>query len=238
MKKIVGIIFCIFVVLSFTACSLLETESSELTVEVEGVTYRGGFYDDNLLYPIDITLQEDFYTVDHKKIQHVDFERFDIVQSIGKGDINGVLYCVEEQWGQAKAYYADGDNFEYYYTIGVKNVKKNSEPVVITIPDIDAEKFDALMNFADKNRYKPFGATNKKTRRLPMPNSEETLSFYKKSKDGFLASVKGFDYYVDNDKLVFVYYYDHGYGKYEEIVVVDVPDELSQYFMELIATYH
>ncbi|NLD46731.1 MAG: hypothetical protein GX660_05960, partial [Clostridiaceae bacterium] len=35
-------------------------------------------------------------------------------------------------------------------------------------------------------------------------------------------------------KLLFLFFYDYGHGKYEEMVAVDVPDELGQYFIKLI----
>jgi len=39
---------------------------------------------------------------------------------------------------------------------------------------------------------------------------------------------------VIDGKLLLVFFYDYGHGKYEELVAVDVPDELGQYFIKLL----
>lgn len=236
MKRIIGIMLCAFNVLSLTACSPFDLEAAKVTIN--GITYRRGFYD-SLLYPDNITFQEGSNTVNGKVYHHVDFERFDCVHREGGGSTAGRLYCAEDQWKEAQAYYADSNNFLYYCSIGVKNETKGTAPVVFEISDIDPEKYDSLMTFADKNRYKAFGAANRKTHRMPIPNSEESpvLSFYKESKDGLLSSIKGCTFYVVDDKLVLLYRYDYGHGKYKEMLVVDPPKKLNQYFVELVKKY-
>lgn len=236
MKKTMGIIFYVFIVLSFTACSYFDLkprlEPSEVTID--GVTYRRGFYDD-LIHPVEITFQEGSYTVNDVEYRRVNYEQFDYVHCKGGGTTLGLLYCAEEQWEQAKAYYTDSDNFVYYCQIGVKDYTR--VPVVTAIPDMDPEKLDALINFAAENRYDPFSSTKKvETRRLPIPDRDESpaVFFYKECKDGFLTSNNSRKFYVDDDKLVALYFYDYGHGEYEEMEVVDVPDELSQYFVELV----
>ncbi|WP_310605222.1 hypothetical protein [Anaerosporobacter sp.] len=233
MKKVLWMIGSIFMILSLTACSSDEWPRTE---KIDGVTYRKGFYDDSLLnLNKDLTFEGDNYTIDAREFKHLDFEQFDVIRCRKIGYDNTILYCAEEQWKQAQSYYADDSNYDYYCQFGTENIYR--DPVIVAIPDVDSEKFEKLMDFAEKNRYKPSEPVNKNTRTLPIPDIVESpvIIFYKESKDGLLVSVRGYKFYIDNDKLVLLYYYNHGHGEYEEMLVVDVPDEFGQHFVELVA---
>lgn len=230
MKKTWNLLILLF---SYSVLFACKTNSIEpKTATIEGVTYRSGFYGD--LYPINFIYTDDTYRDGVNKFRRVNCEKFDLIKFANDGITYDLLYCAESQWEQAYAYYANGDNFVYYCMVGAHNVY--IEPVIITILNIDHEKFDALMVFANENSYNPFGS-NKNIRRLPIPDTDESprLVFYRESADGFFTSYRGNMFHVINDKLLLVLYYDYGHGEYEELVAVDVPDKLGQYFMELLA---
>lgn len=98
------------------------------------------------------------------------------------------------------------------------------------------------MDFAAANSYDPFDtkkSESAETIRLPIPDSGKAprLVFYKESKDGYFTSDKSYQFHIAGGNLLLVCYYDYGHGEYEELVAVEVPDELGQYFIELLAQY-
>lgn len=203
------------------------------TVTVDGITYRNGFYGD--LWPVNLTFDDGSIKDGNYEFRHVDYDKFDWIHSYVGGTTAGVLYCEESQWQQASVYYADNDNFVYYCLIGGKYVEHGA--VIETINNIESDKFDALMTFADENDYNPFGSNKDvETDRLPIPDKDESpeLIFYKESKDGYFTSFKGHTFHVLDGQLLFLFYYDYGHGEYEEMVAVNVPDELGEYFMKLL----
>lgn len=230
MKKIVLFVICAFFIVTLTACNIGLGVPNKITID--DITYRNGFYGD--LWPQNLTYGSGSYKVGSKEFHRVKCKKFDWVHSAIGDTTNGVLYCDESQWEKAHAYYADSENFVYYCKISAQYGK---DPVITTISDIDPKKFDELMKFADKNGYNPFGLNKKvKTRSLPIPDKDKSpeLTFYKESKDGFFTSYQGSTFHIVDDKLLLLYYYDYGHGKYEKMVAVNVPYELGQYFIKLL----
>jgi hypothetical protein len=235
MRRLALVVICVFLMLTLAACDIVFGVPQ--TVTIEGTVYRNGFYGD--LWPINLTYTGDSYEVGSNTFRRVNCEQFDWVYSAIGGTSNGVLYCAEGQWERAQAHYADDNNFTYYCQIGNKSDYR--DPEIVAIPEIDSRKFEALMAFADENSYHPFDPFGSNedvpTRRLPFPDKDESpvLIFYKESNDGFFVSFRGHKFYAIDDRLLFVFFYDHGYGAYEELVAVDIPDTIGQYFVELQA---
>jgi hypothetical protein len=200
------------------------------TVTIEGTTYRNGFYEG--LYPINFTYSADRIKVGSNYFRRIKYEKFECVKFSDDGTVTDIIYCAEGQWEQAHTYYADRDNFVYYCKIGRENIYRDS--LIEIIQDIEHEMFDKLMVFADENSYNPFNP-NKIiiTHRLTFPNNDDSpeLTLYRESNDGYFTSPKENKFYVVNNKLLLVYFYDYSHGEYEEIVTVDVPDELGKYFI-------
>ena len=42
---------------------------------------------------------------------------------------------------------------------------------------------------------------------------------------------------IPNEMMYMAYQYDHGHGEYEKLIAVEVPKELSDYFVEFISSY-
>jgi len=234
MKRLIFIALCVLLVLMLSSCAIASNAIVPITVTIDGVTYRDGFYGN--LWPEKLTYQDYVYEVGIWKFRRVDYDKYDWVHSAIGGTTSGVLYCAENQWEQAHEYYTDSSNFVFYCRIGAQYIDR--DPVIAVIPDIDFQKFNELLDFADKNSYNPF-VSNKdaKTRRLPMPGRDESpeLVFYCESNDGLFTSYRGNKFHIINNELLLVFFYDYGYGEYEELVAVDVPDKLGKYFIELLA---
>lgn len=230
MKKFLLAFFCLLSLMGLTSCRFYVPDS----VSVDGVVYRNGFY--GALWPCNLTYEDDVFQAGATEFRRVTCGNFNWIHSTAGTTANGVLYCAEDQWEEARAYYSNADNFVYYCKIGAKG--SGSEPVITAVSALDPEKFDALLTFAEKNSYDPFGSNQKaETRRLPVPDERESpqISFYRESKDGFFTSFKGDKFHVINGELWLVFYYDYGHGEYEELVAVAVPDELGQYFITFLA---
>ena len=214
----------------FAYLARLAAPKSTTSVTIDGVKYRSGFYGD--LYPVNLRYKSDYFRKGSKMFRRVDCEQFDWVQNSKQ-----LVFCAKSQWKRAQAYYADRDIFAYYCRIGVENIFSD-DPEIIAIPGMDSQKFDALMAFAEKNRYDPFGSNkNVKTRRLSMPDSGESqvIVFYRESSDGFFSSSRRYRFHILYDKLFLLFYYEHGGGAEKKcLVAVDVPDELGKYFIELL----
>jgi hypothetical protein len=211
------------------------------SIVIEGVTYRTGFYGD--LYPVfgevgDIgteTLQREIvYEYVTHEFRRVDFEGHDWVHSYIGEYTGGTVYCAESQWEQMRDYYADPANFEYYYSVSGE---------VVDIPEIDPQKFDQLVAFGNENNYKPFSQSSnekvmQKARRMPESQFHEGVGFGKVSKDGYFLEMAS-QYFVNDGKLLLLFRHDFGTynGGIEEVIAVDVPDELGQYFIDLLERY-
>ena len=212
-------------------------------VSIDGTVYRTGFYGD--LYPVfgergDIgseALEKNVIYDDQKhEFRRVDFAGHDWVHSNAGVYAGGTVYCADNEWEQTRAYYADTNNFDYYRGAGYYIVESS-----VPVPDMDPQKFDELLAFGQKNNYNPFDKRSneqiqQKTRTLPESEFREGVNFYKVSKDGFFMTTKASMYFVYEGKLLLVFYHDGGGGNggKEEVVALEVPGELGQYFIGLI----
>lgn len=213
--------------LTFMLSFILYTSYVPNSIVIEGITYRSGFYGE--LYPAfgqagDIgsnALKEGIiYKYRTHEFQRVDFEEHDWVHSYIGPYTSGTVYCADNQWEQMSDYYANPNNFKYYYGVGYY-ISETS----VHIPEIDLQKFDELLTFGNINR------SSIKAQRISQSEFQEGICFYKVSNDGFFMTSEGPMYFVHDGKLMLVLYHDAGT---EEVVAVNVPDELGQYFIGLI----
>lgn len=152
----------------------------------------------------------------------------------------GTIYCSKKDYEDALAFYNNPQNYSYYCILGVNS--NTQSKMTVELSDIDTDKFNALLEFADKSNYDPFDKKhNDKIEKveLPMPdNTKDTrLVFYKESTDKLFNSSKGTDYYILDNHLYSVYQYVFGHGEYKKLIAVKVPDDISDYFVEYMKPY-
>lgn len=235
MKKCFTITIAFILMLS--GCFKLSLNGSE-TLHIDDKTYKSGFY--GVLFPNDYELDGKtlkFNNIILSKIKHDEFELYHA--DIGPYT-EGTIYCEEGDYENAVAFYNDPQNYSYYCVLGVDS--NTTKTKTIEISEIDTNKFDALLKFADESNYNPFDKEhNAKIEKvdLPMPDDtqETRLVFYKESVDSLFTSSQGTDYYIINNHLYSVYQYDFGHGEYEKLIAVKVPDEISIYFVEFMKPY-
>ena len=234
MKKIMAVLLCLAVLLS--GCAELDLMvRGEVTYE--GTTYVTGFYGD--LYPQNFSLTEETFTVNDILFRRLEHESFTLYHADVGSYASGTLYCEENQYAEAAAYYSDPENFTYYCAIGPDN-RDNPAPVT-ELTGVDPEKFDALLAFAAQSEHLPFDfgdEREKQTVDLPMPDEDVTprLRFYKDSNDRLFTTVKN-SWYILDGTLYLVYYWDHDYEGDGKLVAVPAPEDLSDYFVEYMKAY-
>lgn len=233
MKKILFLITIAFT-LTFMGCGFLIPR----TVTIDNVKYKNGFYGD--LIPNSLSHDSEVKKASDKEFYHVNCDKWNLMLSyIGEYE-DGTAYCDESQWDEAMEYYQDGANFDYYAVIGKGYAWTKSSATLI--PDVDYSKFDELMEFAKENEYNPFTPISNddvKTVRLAFPDEKESpeITLFKESKDGLFTSYQGFVFYIIDGKLYELFQIDCHNGEYEELIAVEVPNDLSDYFAEFLSEY-
>ena len=229
MKKCFFVILIVSLIL--TGCVGLAPDAPK-TLSLNGMNYQTGFY--GTLFPERYQFNGetlDIQDITLNQIAHDDFQLY----HAGIGPYTkGTIYCAESDYENALAFYSSPQNYSYYCIF-------RSSPQVFSPSEIDTDKFDALLAFAERSNYEPFDKSHnakiEKTE-FPMPDEKEIpLCFYKKSIDGLFVSSKGEEYYILNNHLYLVYQYDCGDGEYEKLIAVKVPDDLSTYFIEFVKPY-
>ena len=235
MKKI--FLIRLILMLTLAGCVGLAPNGPEI-LKTNEQTLKTGFY--GTLVPNDFVLTEVTLEIQNIKLNKISHDHFDLYHADIGSNIAGTIYCAEKDYENALAFYADPNNFSYYCTLGVDSYTQSTKTVEIA--DIDTDKFNALLEFADQSDYDPFDKNhNAKIEKveLPMPdNTKDTrLVFYKQSNDGLFVSYARTDFYILNNHLYAVYRYDFGHGEYEKLIAVKAPDDISTYFVEYMKSY-
>ncbi len=229
MKKCFLVILILSLIL--TGCVGLAPDAPE-TLSLNGMNYQTGFY--GTLIPERYQFDGETLDIQNMTLNQIAHDDFQLYHADIGPYTKGTIYCAETDYENALAFYSSPQNYSYYCIF-------KSRPQVFDPSDIDTDKFDALLAFAESSCYDPFDKSHnakiEKTE-LPMPDRTEIpLHFYKKSIDGLFISSKSAEYYILNNQLYLVYQYDYGHGEYEKLIAVKVPDDLSTYFIEFAKPY-
>lgn len=209
------------------------------SVEIDGRTYKTGFY--GTLYPCEYPLTEQTLHGDNLTLVQIQHNAFELYHADIGPYVEGTVYCEESQYDKLLSYYADPVNYSFYCTLGV-DMLSGETAQIMEIPDVDPNMFEDLLRFAEVSYYDPFNSEHNsqiETEELPMPDDtvQTRLVFYKKSKDSLFISSRGYEYYIIDDHLYFVYQYDFSHGEYEKLIAVKVPDNISTYFVAYMKPY-
>ncbi|HIS77878.1 MAG TPA: hypothetical protein IAD03_00765, partial [Candidatus Caccousia stercoris] len=151
----------------------------------------------------------------------------------------GVLYCLDSQWDQAREHYTNPENFDYYCEISPDRITETERADIHKIDGMDPEMFQALLNRAKGVRNDPFDGMERilgeKLEADPIykPGLTEFyyLTFYLESDDGAFVTFKGDKFFIIDGKMYFFRYYD---GKEEMLHVIEVQEETAKYFIDLV----
>ena len=233
MRKLFVKLLSILVLLSGCGFAGLAPDGPE-SLQIENKTYKTGFY--GPLYPNEYSLTEQTLQAGDITLVRIAHDNFELYHADVGSYAEGTVYCEDSQYEQALAYYGDPANYTYFCTLGVN---MNDGTKTVELSDVDTSVFDALLSFADASYYDPFDNRHNskvETVELPMPDDtvDTRMVFYKESKDSLFCSAKGNEYYIIDNYLYMVYQYDFGHGEYEKQIAVEVPDNISTYFVSLM----
>ena len=106
------------------------------TVRAEGKTYRTGFYSDELC-PVNLEHTGKEYDMNDDTLYQVYISGFECLHAPSTGgSTNGTLYCLDSQWDEAQAYYADPANFTYYCEVTPDGIAGTERAEVYAIEDM------------------------------------------------------------------------------------------------------
>lgn len=230
MKKVI-VVMSLMIMFLLSGCTGIIGMSPDGpdTVSFENQTYKTGFY--GTMFPQKFVYSEETFLKDGVKFRKIKHDMFDLYHADIGQYTEGTIYCDEKQYDEAYSYYSDSKNF-YRYCI-IDNLR-------VEINDVDTEMFDSLLIFADDSDYRPFDSEHNErveTIELPMPDDKinKYLTFYKESTDSLFVSSQGHEFYIIDNNMYFVYQY-YG-GENEKLIAVEVPTEISEYFVEYMNKY-
>ncbi|MGN1194212.1 MAG: hypothetical protein ACI4SB_01880 [Acutalibacteraceae bacterium] len=203
------------------------------TLTVDGVLYRNNFQSK-------MTLSSDYYNSleeiqsSDKYLYRVKDAPFDIIYDpdpLITRDIavSDVIYCRDDQWQELHAYYANPDNYDYSY-IAVDEYRNLDRH---TINNPDREKFDELVVWFEENSFNLINGITNPQLSYPVLNDEHFIKyrFIVETKDKIFSKGAG-EFYVQNSKLSLIYTQTM---LTSTTLVIDVPDNLANYFISLIS---
>lgn len=219
--------------LSLAGCGILPIIPN--TVKIEGTTYRTGFYPDNL-WTKKVSYTDKEYEIGGVRFRLLDGGTFDCAQGDTGPKTGGMIYVSDSQFPQAKAYYADPENYSYYCAVGVKFSKEEAE--VFEIEDIDLERYDALMDSGSAFAYDPFDLLKNTAAEFKSVEFDTReidvrpfINFYRESRDGLFTSSKASKFFILDGTLYLARYWNL---KEEVVSAVELPEESSAYFVALV----
>lgn len=199
------------------------------TITVDGIVYRNKFQGDLTLREFTYN-REAVYSDSRGGYYRINIEELDLIYNVNSVEI-GIgedVYCRDDQWQELKEYYSDKSNVNY----SCITRKKNGEFKRHTVDNMDTAKLNKLIEFCEENSYDPFDFTSKTdTRKISTDSLGDTeYRFIMNTNDELFSSGAG-SLYLSEGKLVLLHYKRAADKK---AVAVDIPDELSNYFVSVI----
>lgn len=222
--------------LCLTGCTSWNPLLGPKTVKIEGKTYTTGFYADDLWIK-DAPKLEEAYEIGGVRFRLLDGGTFDCANGAAGGKTGGMIYVLDSQLEEARAYYADPENYVYYCAVGVK-YSREGEGEVFEIEDIDLEKYDALMGIGSTFGYDPFDmvknyASERKAVEIDVSKTDVRpyINFYRESRDGLFTSSKASNFFILDGTMYLARYHN---GTKEIVSAVELPEETAAYFIDLV----
>ncbi|MBQ3498566.1 MAG: hypothetical protein IJA87_05515 [Clostridia bacterium] len=199
------------------------------TITVDGVVYRNNFQGDLILREFTYG-REAVYSDSRGGYYRIDIEEYDLIYNVNRVEIGTGedVYCRDDQWQELKDYYSDKNNVNYICITR----KKNGEFKRHTADNMDTAKLNELTVFCDENSYEPFDFISKTdTRKISTEKLGDTEYRFIMNTNDELFSSGAASLYLSDGKLVLLHYERAAEKK---AVVVDIPEELSDYFVSVI----
>ncbi len=248
MKKIKSISICIVALFVLSSCTINSSESdtqnssstngidsivveeyNESTVGttaimVDGVLYRNKFQGDLILrnpkYGAEPVLSDS--TGQYYHLEGIDHDLIYNASGKNKGTSENI-YCRDTQWSELNSYYSTSTNF--IYRCIVKSNGKSAE--TIDVEAMDIIKLNKLVEFCESAAF----VDSEQIKSVPTESlGDKIYRFGMSSKDGLFSS-NAREFCVFEGSLVYKY---REIRLEEKTLIVDIPEELSNYFILII----
>lgn len=259
MKKFLCILLSVTFILALSSCtSVLKEEKTEVestnetefseeteaytrskegtdTVTVDGVVYRNGFQGDMIFRNVQYEYgSEPVYEDKDGRYFKLLGTEYDLIYNVYCREIGAPegVFCRDDQWQELSRYYSDMNNFTF---VCIANERATGGGFnTITLEEMDVHKLRELAEFCDENSYDPYSLfDNKNTREIATSSlGDAEYRFIMNSNDEHFSYGAGFLYELDGTLVL--KYYDKASKKTS--LVVDVPEDLSDYFISVINT--
>lgn len=200
------------------------------TITVDGVLYRNKFQGDLILrnpkYGAEPVLSDS-----SGQYYRLEGTERDLIYN-ASGESKGVsenIYCRDIQWSELNSYYSNSANFVYRCVVRTTG----SAAQTVDVDKMDTVKLNELVKFCETSAYKSNDfADSDSIKSVPSASlGGKTYRFVMSSKDG-LFSANAREFCVLEGALVYKYREVMSEGK---TLVIDVPKDLSDYFMPVIS---
>lgn len=229
---------CIISVFLLTACGNLLI-GVPTKVRIDGTVYKTGFYGEEL-WPVNLSFTGEEYQVGRTNFCMMDWKPFDCVQAPIGMKTGGTIYCLADQWEDAKAYYENPENYRYYCLMNSKYAQED-EKKAYEIEDIDLEKYEALIHRGSTFGYEPFDIVKNKAAEYGTVDFDTLkidpkpyFTFYKESKDEHFTSTKKYHFFILDGTLYLARYYNMSE---HTLSAVEIPAEMAEYFIEIAESF-
>lgn len=199
------------------------------TITVNGVLYRNKFQGDLILRNPKNGAEPVFSdsTGQYYCLEGTDYDLIYKASGENKGTAENI-YCRDIQWSELNNYYSTSSNFVYRCVVRTTG----SAAQTVDVDKMDIVKLNELVKFCETNAYKSNDfAESDIIKSIPSASlGDKVYRFVMSSNDGlFSASAK--DFYILDGLLVYKY---REVMSEEKTLVIDVPKEISDYFMSVI----
>ena len=194
------------------------------TITVDGVLYRNKFQGDLILrnpkYGAEPVLSDS--TGQYYRLEGTDRDLIYNASGKNKGTSENI-YCRDTQWSELNSYYSTSTNF--FYRCIVKSNGKSAE--TIDVEAMDIIKLNKLVEFCESAAF----VDSEQIKSVTTESlGDETYRFGMSSKDGLFSS-NAREFCVFEGSLVYKY---REVRLEEKTLIVDIPEELSNYFILII----
>lgn len=234
MKRVICIGLSFIFLFCIVSCSIQKVLPDSIMIEEK--EFKRAFAAE--LYPID----DSFLGAEDINISGVSYYKYQLSQQdcyiAYDSNAEPNLYFSSEEYEAALSYYGNANNYNFFCLIG--NIHDDNQSRIYSISSIDSVMFDRLVDFAKTEDYNPFASFNdeEELRRLPVADPDnwmdDEIHFYKESKDEAFSTLKGYTFVLTENKLALLYQYDFSNTDSPQMLIRDIPTEISDYFCTLL----
>lgn len=199
------------------------------TITINGILYRNKFQGDLILqnpkYGAKPVLSDS--TGQYYRLEGTDHDLIYNASGENKGTAENI-YCRDIQWSELNSYYSTSSHFVYRCVVRTTG----SAAQTVDVDKMDTVKLNELVKFCETNAYKSNDfADSDSIKSVPSESlGNKTYRFVMSSNDG-LFSANAREFCVLDGSLVYKY---REVMSEEKTLIIDVPEELSKYFLSII----